>query len=61
MVLHCAPLLLNAGWTESDRNIYKYYYDGITPSVGKLIEQIDLERVSVSVSLGHKLNPQRNG
>lgn len=55
MVLHCAPLLLNAGWTESDRNIYKYYYDGITPSVGKLIEQIDLERVSVSVSLGHKV------
>lgn len=55
MVLHCAPLLLNTGWTESNSTIYKYYYDGITPSVGKLIEKIDLERVSVSEALGNKV------
>lgn len=52
MILHCAPLLLNTGWTESESNIYKYYYDGITPSIGKLIEKIDAERVMVSKELG---------
>jgi opine dehydrogenase len=52
MILHCAPLLLNAGWTESTSNIYKYYYDGITPSIGRFIEKIDRERVSVSAALG---------
>ena len=52
MILHCAPLLLNAGWTENENNIYKYYYDGITPSVGRLIEKIDKERVLVSERLG---------
>lgn len=52
MILHCAPLLLNTGWTENDKNIYKYYYDGITPSVGKFIEKIDQERVLVSKELG---------
>lgn len=55
MVLHCAPLLLNAGWTESDRNIYKYYYDGITPTIGEFIEKIDMERVAVSEKLGCKV------
>ena len=39
MILHCAPLLLNTGWTESQDKIYKYYYDGITPTVGRLIEK----------------------
>jgi opine dehydrogenase len=52
MILHCAPLLLNTGWTESERNIYKYYYDGITPSVARLIEKIDQERLMVASSLG---------
>ena len=59
MVLHCAPLLLNAGWTESGSNIYKYYYDGITPTIGSLIEKIDLERVAVSEALGHKVESTR--
>jgi len=52
MILHCAPLLLNTGWTESKNTIYKYYYDGITPSIGRLIEQIDGERVLISKILG---------
>ncbi|MGI6381616.1 MAG: NAD/NADP octopine/nopaline dehydrogenase family protein [Tissierellaceae bacterium] len=34
MILHPAPLLLNTGWTENPGNIYKYYYDGITPTIG---------------------------
>lgn len=55
MVLHCAPLLLNVGWTENERNTYKYYFDGITPSVAAFIEKIDSERIAVSESLGHKV------
>lgn len=52
MILHCAPLLLNSGWTESKNSSYKYYYDGITESVGGLLEKIDEERVLVSKTLG---------
>lgn len=55
MVLHCAPLLLNAGWTESNKSIYKYYYDGITPTIGAFIEKLDMERVAVSEELGCKV------
>ena len=52
MILHCAPLLLNTGWTESMSATYRYYYDGITPSIGRLLERIDAERVEVSRQLG---------
>lgn len=55
MVLHCAPLLLNTGWTESKQSNYKYYYNGITPSIVSLIENIDQERVAVSELLGYKV------
>lgn len=53
MILHCAPLLLNAGWTENETNIYKYYYDGITPTISSFLEKLDQERVAVSQALGH--------
>ena len=53
MILHCTPLLLNAGWTENETNLYKYYYDGITPTIASYLEKLDLERVAVSRALGH--------
>jgi opine dehydrogenase len=55
MILHCAPLLLNSGWTENAISNYKYYYDGITPSVARFIGKIDQERIEVSKALGHEV------
>ena len=52
MILHCAPLLLNAGWTESNKHDYKYYFNGISPSVARFLEKIDNERIRVSRLLG---------
>jgi len=52
MILHCAPLLLNTGWTENQNLAYKHYYDGITQSISNFIEMIDIERVHVSKELG---------
>lgn len=60
MILHCTPLLLNSGWTESKSSSYKYYYDGITPSVGLLLEKIDEERVLVSEKLGVKIESTKD-
>lgn len=55
MILHCAPLILNSGWTECKNSTYKYYYDGITLSIVGIIEKIDEERVLVSEALGYKV------
>lgn len=55
MVLHCAPALLNAGWIENDTNTFKYYHDGITPSIASFLEDLDSERIEVSRRLGWKV------
>ena len=52
MILHCAPLLLNTGWTENKKNAYHYYYDGITRSIGDFLEKIDNERIEISKGAG---------
>lgn len=59
MILHCTPLLLNTGWTESENHSYKYYIDGISPSIAKLLEKIDAERIEVSKQLGHEVESVR--
>lgn len=55
MILHCAPMILNVGWTESKFYNYKYYHDGVSPTVSEFIEEIDKERVAVSKALGYEV------
>ena len=49
---HPPALLLNVGRVESTGGDYHHYYDGITPSVGRLIDALDAERVAVAAALG---------
>jgi opine dehydrogenase len=49
---HPPALLLNVGRVESTGGDYHHYYDGITPSVGRLIDALDAERVGVAAGLG---------
>jgi len=51
-ILHPAPTLLNAGWIETRRTKFLYYYEGITASVGALLERLDRERMDVADALG---------
>ncbi len=60
MVLHCAPVMMNVGWIETEKVDFKYYYDGISPSVARLIEKIDEERLSVSEALGFTIESTRD-
>lgn len=52
MILHCAPVLMNVGWIESPIHEFHYYYDGISPSIGKLLEKMDRERTAVAKAIG---------
>ena len=55
MVLHCAPVLMNIGWIESKTVEFKYYYEGISPSIAKVLEKIDAERVAVANAMGAEM------
>lgn len=50
-VFHPAVCVLNAGWIE-DVADFEFYHEGISPSVAKVLEEIDAERVAVAETLG---------
>lgn len=51
-VFHPALTILNSGWIESTHGDYQFYIDGVTPSVARILEALDRERVTVASSLG---------
>jgi opine dehydrogenase len=51
-VFHPALTILNAGRIESTRGDFQFYVDGVTPSVAKVLEVVDRERVTVASALG---------
>ncbi len=55
-VVHPGPSILNTSMIESGRD-WKYYWDGLSPTVGEFAEQIDKERLSVGKVFGLELKP----
>jgi opine dehydrogenase len=51
-IFHPALTLLNAGWIERTHGDYQFYIDGVTPSVARVLEVLDRERVTVASALG---------
>jgi opine dehydrogenase len=51
-VFHPALALLNAARIESTHGDFEFYIDGVTPSVAKVLEAIDRERVTVASAMG---------
>lgn len=54
-IMHPAGMLLNAGRIESKEGRFTFYDEGTTQAVGRVIDALDMERLSVMKSLG--LNP----
>lgn len=55
MILHCVPVLMNIGWIEMENNDFKYYIDGISQTIAKILEKLDEERMIVASKLGYEL------
>lgn len=51
-IFHPALTILNSGRIESTNGDYQFYIDGVTPSVARVLEALDRERVTVASSLG---------
>jgi opine dehydrogenase len=51
-IFHPALTLLNMGWIEATHGDYQFYIDGVTPSVARVLEVLDRERVTVASALG---------
>ena len=51
-IFHPALAILNAGYIESTGGHFQFYIDGATPSVSRVLEVLDRERVTVAAAIG---------
>jgi opine dehydrogenase len=51
-IFHPALALLNSARIESTAGEFQFYIDGVTPSVARILEALDRERVTVASALG---------
>ncbi len=51
-IFHPAITLLNAGCIEASVGEFQFYLDGVTPTVARIMEALDRERVNIASALG---------
>lgn len=51
-ILHPAGMVMNAGWIERTKGDFLFYVDGITPSVARVVEAVDAERMNLMRAFG---------
>jgi opine dehydrogenase len=56
-VEHPPQIICNAGWVEHTGGDYLFYYEGTTPSVGRVIDRLDEERRAIAHALGVRTRP----
>ena len=56
-VLHAPILALNAGWAEQPEMEFLFYWQGCTEAVGRVVEGVENERLTLGKALGVKLSP----
>ena len=56
MILHCPTVLLNTGRIEDTKGHFEFYWQGMTESVCRVMEQMDREKILVGKALGLELS-----
>ena len=56
-VEHPPQIICNAGWLEHTKGDYLFYYEGTTPSVGRVIDAVDRERQALASAAGVPTKP----
>lgn len=54
-IFHPTIILHNAGWIESTGGDFEFYIDGVTPTVARIMEAVDRERMRLGRALGIEL------
>lgn len=50
-VLHCVPMIMNVNKIDAGQS-FDYYMEGITPSIARMAEKVDAERIALAKKLG---------
>ena len=56
-IMHPAGMLGNAGWIEKTAGDFLWYAEGVTPAIGRWIDAVDAERMTIVRALGMEAQP----
>lgn len=51
-VVHCAAAIMNVGWIEATKGDFFFYAQGMSPSVSRVTEKVDEERLVIARAYG---------
>ncbi len=54
-VMHPGAIILNAGWIERTHGGFRFYSEGTTPAVGRVLQATDDERLAIAGAMGLQL------
>jgi opine dehydrogenase len=57
LVLHPPVAICGAAWIEATGGDFRFYADGMTPGVVRVLTRLDEERLAVARAFGHELAP----
>lgn len=57
LVLHPPGSVLGMAWAEATSGDFRFYVDAMTPAVGRVLRQLDEERLAVAAAFGLRLLP----
>ena len=55
MVLHPPGAILGASWVEASGGNFTFYVEGLPAGVGRIMEALDAERLTVAAAYGHDI------
>jgi opine dehydrogenase len=55
-MFHPPGMLFNAGWIEFTKGNFKFYCEGITPGIGRVVDLLDIERRRIAKAYGLDLD-----
>ncbi|MCP2619649.1 NAD/NADP octopine/nopaline dehydrogenase family protein [Candidatus Aminicenantes bacterium AC-334-K16] len=59
-IFHPALTVLNAAWIEETHGDFEYYIQGASPSISKVLEKLDKERLDIASALGIRAMSAKN-
>lgn len=59
-IIHCPTAILNAGWIETSKGEFSFYWEGMTPSVCRVLEDADKELTKIGDFFGMKTVTQKD-
>lgn len=59
-IIHCPTAVLNAGWIETSKGEFSFYWEGMTPSVCRVLDDADKELIAIGDFFGMKTTTQKD-